>query len=444
MKNKKLIILAILIVAVIAISIGFFSKGRKNETKSATITGIKLVDSFKVRPLTDIHYERTAQRLKQGKYLAEGILMCFTCHSPRNMDLPGAPLYDDKKGSGGTLVYEDSTTRLIAPNITPDNETGAGTWTDDMLARSIREGVGHDGRALNWQMPYNIFRNMSDEDLASVIVFLRSLPPVHNVVEQTKYSKEERSQIEKSMRPIFNPVATPDFTDPVKRGMYLVRLGECVGCHTSHSEYNPGIFAGGNFVYRYGHKAFSANLTSHPSGITYGPEAFIFVLRTGKGGALSPAMPWISFKNINDDDLKAIYAYLRSLPPNQHYVSNQQPFTHCEICGEMHGNGDKNKREIPAGIKIDPEQYDQYTGTYQEDEWKNVYILTRKGTKLLAKGWETGPEHELVPQSELRFIGAGLPLPLTFVKDKDGRITELKEETDYGRAFKKIKKESSL
>ncbi len=444
MKNKKLIIIAILIVTVIAISVGFFSKGRKKENKSAVITGIKLVDSFKVRPLTDIHYERTAQRLKQGKYLAEGILMCFTCHSPRNMDTTGAPPFEDKKGSGGTLVYEDSTSRIIAPNITPDNETGAGKWTDDMLARAIREGVGHDGRALNWQMPYNVFRNMSDEDLASVIVYLRSLPAIYNVVEKTKISKEERSLTEKSMRPILEPVATPDFTEPINRGMYLVKLGECVGCHTSHSEYNPGLFAGGNYVYRYGKKAFSANLTSHPSGIPYGPEAFSFVIRTGKGGALSPAMPWISFKNINDDDLKAIYTYLRSLPPNQHYVSNQEPFTHCEICGEKHGNGDKNKREIPAGIKMDPELFNQYAGTYQEDEWKNVYIITRKGTKLVAKSWDTGPEHELIPQSDLRFIGAGMVLPLSFVKDKDGQIVELKEETDYGRVFKKIKKESSL
>ena len=65
-----------------------------------------------------------------------------------------------------------------APNITPDPETGAGNWSDDQLARAIREGIGHDGRALFPFMPYLGLRALSDEDLASIIVYLRSLPPV--------------------------------------------------------------------------------------------------------------------------------------------------------------------------------------------------------------------------------------------------------------------------
>jgi len=64
-------------------------------------------------------------------------------------------------------------------------------------------------------------------------------------------------------------------------------------------------------VERFGRKAFSANITSHPSGISYGPEGFIFVMRTGKGGTLNPIMPWVAFQNINDDDLKAIYTFLK-------------------------------------------------------------------------------------------------------------------------------------
>ena len=52
------------------------------------------------------------------------------------------------------------------------------SWSDDVLARAIREGIGHDGRALFPMMPYQLYRQMSDEDLASIIVYLRSLPPV--------------------------------------------------------------------------------------------------------------------------------------------------------------------------------------------------------------------------------------------------------------------------
>ena len=66
---------------------------------------------------------------------------------------------------------------IVAPNISLDAETGAGNWTDDMLARAIREGIGHDGRALFPLMPYQDFASLSDEDLASIIVYLRSLPP---------------------------------------------------------------------------------------------------------------------------------------------------------------------------------------------------------------------------------------------------------------------------
>ncbi len=74
----------------------------------------------------------------------------------------------------------------MASNLTPDPETGAGSWTDDQLARAIREGVGHDGRALFPIMPYQRYRNMSDEDLASVVVYLRSLPAVHNRLPATE------------------------------------------------------------------------------------------------------------------------------------------------------------------------------------------------------------------------------------------------------------------
>lgn len=416
------------------------NKKKKNEPVSTKVVSTKFAnDTFRVRPLTNVQYERTAERLKRGEYLTTGLLQCFTCHSPRNWKEPGAPPVADKIGSGGTILVDDSTTLAIAPNITPDKETGAGNWTDDMLARAIREGVGHDGRALFWQMPSSTFRNLCDEDLASVIVYLRSIPAVHNVVRATRMPKELRSGIEKSLKPITEPIKMPDLSDSIKRGRYLVRLGECVGCHTSHAEYNPGIFAGGNYIERFGLKAFSANITSDDSGIPYGPEGFIFVIRTGKGGLLSPIMPWISFKNMNDEDLKAIYSYLRTFPPAKHFVNTQQPFTHCAICGMDHGLGNKNKREIPVGIKLDPDLYDQYVGSYLNEEYGDTYIISKQGNKLMGQPWENAPKTELIPQSEVHFVAPGWALPVGFVKDKDGSVTALSEDTDYGRVFKKIK-----
>ncbi len=442
MKNHKpfltIIILSVVLLMVLAI---FFSVNKKHVDRLAETEVLKGVnnDSFRVRRLTNIKYQVTAQRLKQGAYLTQGILQCFTCHSSRDWTAPGAPPVFGKQATGGTVISEDSTRMIIAPNITPDMETGAGNWTDDMLGRAIREGVGHDGRALCWQMPYTYFKNLSDEDLASVIVYLRSLPAVRSRVPPTKITIAERSGTEKSLKPILQAVHSPDFSDPVQRGKYLVSLGMCLGCHTAGSEYNPGLFAGGNLAHAFGRKAFTANITPDPSGISYGPAGFIFVMRTGKGGTLSPIMPWVAFKNMNDEDLKSIYAYLKTIPSSQHYINNQQPFTYCAICGQEHGLGGKNKRENPKGIKLNPAIYDSLTGSYYNAEWNITRIISREGDKLIGREGENGLKIELIPKSELHYLAPGWVLPVTFVKDKNGRTTQLVEDSDEGGVYKKIK-----
>jgi len=87
-------------------------------------------------------------------------------------------------GAGAPVPYGDIPGKFVAPNLTPDPETGAGNWTDDQIARAIREGIGHDGRALFPTMPYADFRHFSDEDLASIVSTCASLAPVHR--EQRK------------------------------------------------------------------------------------------------------------------------------------------------------------------------------------------------------------------------------------------------------------------
>lgn len=312
--------------------------------------------------------------------------------------------YAARAGTTTAYWWGDSASHEYA-NYGTDKETGAGTWTDDMLGRAIREGVGHDGRVLYWQMPSSTFRNLSDEELASVVVYLRSIPAMRHVVPPSKFPADLRSEIRKSLQPITKPVAAPDLSDSLKRGRYLVRLGECVGCHTSHSEYSPGILGGGNYIDRFGRNVFSANITIDPAGISYGREAFIFVIRTGKGGTLSPVMPWISFKNMTDSDLNAIYTYLQTIPSSRHYVSNQKPFAKCEICGMEHGFGNRNKRERPQGIKSDPELYSKYAGTYLNEEDSSSYTVIKRGDTLIAMSpWTNGAKAEMIPQSELHFM----------------------------------------
>src|SRR5882724_5018251 len=92
-----------------------------------------------------------------------------------------------------------------------------------------------------------------------------------------------------------------------------------------------------------------------------------------------------------------------------------------------------------AGIKLDPEKYNLYTGTYFNDEWKDTRIILREGNKLMGREGENGPKIELIPQSELHFLAPGWVLPVTFVKDKDGHITEIVEDSGEGGVYKKIK-----
>src|SRR5687767_7308932 len=130
-------------------------------------------------PAIQLTFEPTAARMERGRYLVEGPAHCFQCHSEVDYQAPGAQPKPGKKGAGA-IFAEDGMAWLVAPNITPDAETGAGTWTNEQFARAIREGIGHDGRRLFPMMPYMNFRSMSDEDLASVITYVRSIEPVRN------------------------------------------------------------------------------------------------------------------------------------------------------------------------------------------------------------------------------------------------------------------------
>ena len=101
------------------------------------------------------------------------------CHSPLDVSGGGLKVAEGKAFAGRPFA-PDGVPFATAPNLTPDRETGIGTWSDDMLARAIREGISHDGRAMFPVMPYQKFRRMSDEDLAALVVYLRSLPPIRN------------------------------------------------------------------------------------------------------------------------------------------------------------------------------------------------------------------------------------------------------------------------
>jgi hypothetical protein len=303
------------------------------------------------RKLTGQTFASTPARLERGEYIANS-MGCLYCHSPHDWSKRDEPILSGMAGAGQQLPYTDLPGRVIAPNVTPDKETGAGAWSDDALARAIREGIGHDDRTLFPIMPYVHYRTMPDEDLASVVVYLRSLPAVRNPLPRTEIIFPVKYFMRNAPQPITAPVPQPDLSDPVKRGSFLVNLVGCADCHTpvdNHHNPIPGMeFSGGQIIGLPSGKVASANLTPDPSGIPYYDEAlFIKTMRTGMVGAreLSGAMPWMVLRNMTDQDLTAMFAYLKKLKPVNHLVDNSMPPTLCPVDGTMHGGGDRNRKQ---------------------------------------------------------------------------------------------------
>ncbi len=350
-RNKQVVKLSLVAVALVCVilAIGYSARQAASSRKNAGPAN-ELAAAPVSRPTIEpaLTFERTQARLDRGRYIVEGPAHCFQCHSQVNWKTDAQPK-PGKKG-GGSIFEEEIFSWLVAPNISPDIETGAGSWTDEQLARAIREGIGHDGRRLFPMMPYLNFRHMSDEDLASVIVYLRSIEPVRNVLPKTMIPEAAKGMVP-PIQPVPASVPEPDMSNKIVRGQYLATLGNCGFCHTPVNQQGQPItqlaFAGGlPFKGPWGQLS-SANITSDASGISYYDEAlFLTALRTGHVGArkLNPLMPWTYFRNMNDDDLKAIFAYLQTLPPVKHRVDNTEPPTDCSLCGGKHGFGELNHR----------------------------------------------------------------------------------------------------
>jgi len=251
-------------------------------------------------------------------------------------------------GSGQDLNFlKGFPGRVYAPNITPDPETGAGNWTDDQLARAIREGVGHDGRALFPFMPYPDYRALSDEDLASIIVYIRSLPPLRKQRSQTELIFPVKYLIRSVPKPLDAPVPEPDLSTPEQRGKYLVTIAGCTDCHTpqdGHGQSLPGMdFAGGFVLDGPWGRVASANITPDPSSGIDGP-IFMQAMLTGyvRQQKLSQIMPWHVYRGMTGEDVASSFAYVKTIKPVQHHVDNTLPPTYCKLCRQMHGGGNQN------------------------------------------------------------------------------------------------------
>ena len=312
------------------------------------LVGIRPFIGPRARTVTDRRIEATPERLARGEYVVNNVTGCLYCHSELDWQSPGFPVRPGTEGKGRSFA-DEGLPWITAPNLTPDQETGIGTWSDDTLARAIREGVSHDGRALFPIMPYHQYKFMADEDLASVIAYLRTLKPVRATASPSAIPFPVNRLINSVPEPVEAPVMAPDRGNPAAYGEYLVRMGACRDCHTPADDQGqpvPGMdFAGGlNLTGPYGQVA-SANITQAPSGIPYYTEdLFIELMRTGRvrSRKIHDAMPWSLYGKQTDEDLRAMFAFVKTIAAVPHRVDNALAPTACPRCGLRHGAGDQN------------------------------------------------------------------------------------------------------
>ncbi len=284
----------------------------------------------KSQPASAIRVEATPQRVERGRYLFHHVADCAGCHSPRDASKFAMMPDPDKTGAG--FVFPDELGfpgKIVAPNLTPDPETGIGTWTDGEKIRAIREGISKDGRALFAFMPFAQFAKMSDEDIHSLVAYMNSLPPVRNALPRTKLNFPVNILVRFEPAPVLAPVHSPPPSDRVRYGEFLARMA-CLECHSELKNGKPAPgrefaggheFAVGQFVVR------SANLTpDEETGIgAWSEERFVKKFRDYGGLRYETAprtvqenftvMPWFGFSHMEEEDLRAIYAYLRTLKP---------------------------------------------------------------------------------------------------------------------------------
>ena len=257
----------------------------------------------------------SAATLARGKYLVEGVVACGNCHIARGAQ--GEPLFD--KGLSGGMAFDDPAFNAVAPNITPDMETGIGKWTDAQLAKAIREGIRPDKSVIGPPMPIEFYRHFSDDDLTAIIAYLRAQSPVKNVVARSKYN----IALPPAYGPPITSVKAPPASDKRAYGEYLANIGHCMECHTPRDAkgmlQHDKLGAGGQKIPGPWGESVSRNLTPHPTGLKGWTDAQIIKsVREGidrDGKPYKPPMGFAFYKNISDTDMAALVTYLRSLKP---------------------------------------------------------------------------------------------------------------------------------
>jgi mono/diheme cytochrome c family protein len=254
--------------------------------------------------------------LERGTYLERSIVSCGNCHTPKG---PPAMVADKELAGGFEIPLPFGIARV--PNITPDKETGIGNWTDEQIIAGIRHGVRPDGSTIGPPMPIEFYKDMSDDDVKAIVAYLRSVKPVSNKVAKSEY----KIPLPPPQGPAPTNVSAPAKSDKVAYGAYLSGpIAHCMDCHTplerGHRDMTRVGSGGFEMDAPGGGMITTPNLTPDPdTGLGKWSDADIKrAVREGvrpNGAQLVPIMAFGAYRNMSEDDMNAIVAYLRSLKP---------------------------------------------------------------------------------------------------------------------------------
>lgn len=269
--------------------------------------------------------------IDRGRYLAINVAGCTDCHSKRDFSKYSGPVVNGTHGQGG-MAFDQQLAGIpgvvYARNITPDPETGIGTWTDDEILRAITQGINKNGDTLFPLMPYANYNRMAKEDLQSIIAYIRTLAPIKNKVpERHLLAPSSMFYPAGALQPSVDNNQRPAESDRVKYGEYLATAADCGTCHSPLTPHGPDMskmYAGG-FTFDLGHfKVTSANITpDSATGLgTWTEDRFLTKFTQYRSesaynqdpGKENTIMPLSLLAGMTDSDLKAIYAYLRTVP----------------------------------------------------------------------------------------------------------------------------------
>jgi mono/diheme cytochrome c family protein len=360
-------------------------------------------------------------RIERGRYLAV-VADCAGCHTA-----PGGPPF------AGGLALQTPFGTLVTPNITPDRETGIGSWTDEEFVAAMHEGRGRGGMRLYPAMPYPAYTKMTRDDVLSILAYFKTIEPVHNAVTVNQLPFPFNIRLGMAFWNFLNFAPGPFQPDPQKssewnRGAYLVQgAGHCGTCHTPKTllggDQTGAPLAGATLQ-----DWFAPNITTDPrKGIgTWPLDEVVHYLKTGTNSWTLASGPMAeavvhSTSLMTNEDLAAIATYLKD---SGKAVSTSHPTSvsandaamragaaiykdNCAACHKDSGVGESALFPSLSG-----------SGLVQSDDVTTLARLILQGSRAIAT--PDNPTAPAMPAFDWRLNDAQIAAVLTFIRNSWG------------------------